>query len=283
MSPIDGIGPEQLHIPELIERIKRDNVQEIILATNASVEGESTALYIQKHLEEQGVDISITRLARGIPIGVDLEYADMITLTHALEGGANYNDRKVGCQKYYVYQDLLMSMFICAIQDRLKRTLLSRRPPVPAGGFTTICDMPNNAEPIFSAELLDDKRQLAATKAVCDLGFHYGSMGDNIDTFEEAAKHAVALKSYLNNTTGGYTLDAARLKEIYAAWPQDKVVMLHTEEDTIDIAIESLDGLNCPVHVCHMPSREVLEKIIAAKKKGYSCHVRRHTTSSVFN
>ncbi len=86
MSPIDGIGPEQLHIPELIERIKKDKVQEVILATNASVEGESTALYIQKHLEEQGVDVTVTRLARGIPVGVDLEYADMITLTHALEG-----------------------------------------------------------------------------------------------------------------------------------------------------------------------------------------------------
>lgn len=86
MSPIDGIGPEQLHIPELIERIKKDDVKEVILATNASVEGESTALYIQKHLEEQGVDVAVTRLARGIPVGVDLEYADMITLTHALEG-----------------------------------------------------------------------------------------------------------------------------------------------------------------------------------------------------
>lgn len=86
MSPIDGIGPEQLHIPELIERIKKDKVQEVILATNASVEGESTALYIQKHLEEQGISINMTRLARGIPVGVDLEYADMITLTHALEG-----------------------------------------------------------------------------------------------------------------------------------------------------------------------------------------------------
>lgn len=86
MSPIDGIGPEQLHIPELIERIKKDAVRELILATNASVEGESTALYIQKHLEEQGVDVTMTRLARGIPVGVDLEYADMITLTHALEG-----------------------------------------------------------------------------------------------------------------------------------------------------------------------------------------------------
>lgn len=86
MSPIDGVGPEELHIPELITRIKKDGVKEVILATNASVEGESTALYIQKHLEEQGVNIAITRLARGIPAGIDLEYADMITLTHALEG-----------------------------------------------------------------------------------------------------------------------------------------------------------------------------------------------------
>lgn len=86
MSPIDGIGPEQLHIPELIERIKNDAVVEVILATNASVEGESTALYIQRHIEDSGQTVAITRLARGIPVGVDLEYADLITLTHALEG-----------------------------------------------------------------------------------------------------------------------------------------------------------------------------------------------------
>jgi recombination protein RecR len=87
ISPIDGIGPEQLHIPELITRLKNDQVQEVILATNASVEGESTALYIQKQLEEAGLnEIKITRLARGLPIGVDLEYADQITLSHALNG-----------------------------------------------------------------------------------------------------------------------------------------------------------------------------------------------------
>lgn len=83
ISPIDGIGPEQLHIPELKERIKKDKVTEIILATNASVEGETTALYIQQELKE--TDITITRLAQGLPIGVDLEYADQITLGRALE------------------------------------------------------------------------------------------------------------------------------------------------------------------------------------------------------
>ena len=84
VSPIDGIGPENLRIAELVKRIDEDHVKEIILATNASVEGESTALYIQKQIGDRSV--SVTRLARGLPIGVDLEYADQITLTRALEG-----------------------------------------------------------------------------------------------------------------------------------------------------------------------------------------------------
>lgn len=86
ISPIDGVGPEQLHIPELLERIKRDDVKEIIIATNASVEGESTALFLQKYIRDAGYEITMSRLARGIPVGVDLEYADQITLSHALEG-----------------------------------------------------------------------------------------------------------------------------------------------------------------------------------------------------
>jgi recombination protein RecR len=84
VSPIDGVGPDELHIQELIQRVQADKVQEIILATNASVEGESTALYIQQELA--GTKVKVTRLARGLPIGVDLEYADQITLGRALEG-----------------------------------------------------------------------------------------------------------------------------------------------------------------------------------------------------
>lgn len=82
ISPIDGVTPEQLHIKELVKRISQDNVSEIILATNASVEGESTALYIQKQLE--GSDVDVSRLARGLSVGVDLEYADQVTLGRAL-------------------------------------------------------------------------------------------------------------------------------------------------------------------------------------------------------
>ncbi len=84
ISPIDGVGPDQLHIRELINRIDEDGIEEIILATNASVEGETTALYMQQQIGER--QVKITRLARGLPIGVDLEYADQITLGRALEG-----------------------------------------------------------------------------------------------------------------------------------------------------------------------------------------------------
>jgi recombination protein RecR len=84
VSPIDNVSPDHLKIKELVKRIDEDNVSEIILATNASVEGESTALYIQQQIGDRKV--KITRLARGLPIGVDLEYADQITLSRALEG-----------------------------------------------------------------------------------------------------------------------------------------------------------------------------------------------------
>jgi recombination protein RecR len=84
VSPIDNIGPKQLHIAELLKRIGEDKVKELILATNASVEGESTALLIMQQVENKKV--KITRLARGLPVGVDLEYADQITLKRALEG-----------------------------------------------------------------------------------------------------------------------------------------------------------------------------------------------------
>lgn len=86
ISPIDGVGPEQLHIPELLKRLVDDSVEEIIIATNASVEGESTALFLQRYIKDANIEVRMTRLARGIPVGVDLEYADQITLTHALEG-----------------------------------------------------------------------------------------------------------------------------------------------------------------------------------------------------
>lgn len=88
LSPIDGIGPDQLKIEALIKRLKDGDVSEVILATNPSLEGETTALYIQRQLHN--FDIKITRIARGLPIGGDLEYADEVTLSKALNGRGEF-------------------------------------------------------------------------------------------------------------------------------------------------------------------------------------------------
>ncbi len=84
ISPMNGIAPEQLKIKELLQRVEREPVNEIIVATNPTVEGEATAMYLSRLLRPFGV--KITRLAYGVPVGADLEYADEVTLFRALEG-----------------------------------------------------------------------------------------------------------------------------------------------------------------------------------------------------
>jgi recombination protein RecR len=84
LSPIEGIGPEDLKIRPLIDRVREGGVQEVILATNPSMEGDATAMYLRQQLQPYG--IQITRLARGLPVGGDLEYADQSTLLRALAG-----------------------------------------------------------------------------------------------------------------------------------------------------------------------------------------------------
>ena len=84
ISPLNGIGPEQLSIKELIARMGSGEVKEVIMATNPTVEGEATAMYIARLLKPMG--ITVTRIAHGIPVGGDIEYADEVTLTRAIEG-----------------------------------------------------------------------------------------------------------------------------------------------------------------------------------------------------
>lgn len=86
ISPLNGVSVEDLHIKELSSRIIKDKVKEIIIATNPSVEGESTAILLENLLHKQFPELTITRLARGLPLGTSLEYADQITLTSALDG-----------------------------------------------------------------------------------------------------------------------------------------------------------------------------------------------------
>jgi len=84
ISPIEGVGPEQLRIRELLDRIEREGITEIILCTNPNLEGEATALYLGRLLKPLG--LRVTRIASGLPVGGDLEYADELTLGRALEG-----------------------------------------------------------------------------------------------------------------------------------------------------------------------------------------------------
>lgn len=84
LSPLDGVGPEQLRVGELLERVRRGGVAEVVLATNANLAGEATAMYIYKALKPHGV--SVTRIAHGVPVGGELEYADEMTLAKALQG-----------------------------------------------------------------------------------------------------------------------------------------------------------------------------------------------------
>jgi recombination protein RecR len=84
ISPIDGVGPEQIHVPELVERVRDEGVGEVIVATDADIEGEATALYLQRALAPLGV--KVTRPAHGLPVGGDLEYADELTLARAMAG-----------------------------------------------------------------------------------------------------------------------------------------------------------------------------------------------------
>jgi recombination protein RecR len=84
ISPVDGIGPDELRIGELMARLEAEPVQEVLLATNPNLEGEATAMYLARLIQPSGV--RVTRLARGLPVGGDLEYADSVTLGRALEG-----------------------------------------------------------------------------------------------------------------------------------------------------------------------------------------------------
>ncbi|CAM4018733.1 recombination mediator RecR [Alkalicoccus chagannorensis] len=84
ISPVDGIGPEDIYLPDLIKRLQDDQVQELIVATNPNIEGEATAMYLSRLVKPTGM--RITRLAHGLPVGGDLEYADEVTLSKAIEG-----------------------------------------------------------------------------------------------------------------------------------------------------------------------------------------------------
>jgi len=90
ISPLNNIGPEELHIYDLLSRLKNGKIEEVILATNPTAEGEATAMYIKKLIEDKNLPVKVTRIGRGLPTGADLEYADIGTLSKAFEGRVEF-------------------------------------------------------------------------------------------------------------------------------------------------------------------------------------------------
>lgn len=137
-----------------------------------------------------------------------------------------------------------------------------------AGGFTTIVDMPNNAVPITTEALLDAKIAQAANKAVCNLGFYFGTLGDNFDEFPKVIDKVFGLKIYLNVTTGNFIIDKDKLLDIYKAWPGTKPILLHAEDDVSDLVLNVLRKEPKQTHICHVSSQAELEFVMRAKEEG---------------
>lgn len=147
-----------------------------------------------------------------------------------------------------------------------------------AGGFTTILDMPNNKIPITTLDLLEEKIELAENEIVCDLGFYFGSIGDNLEEFENIKNSVFGLKLYLNPTTGNFLIDEEKLKAIYQSWPSDQPIILHCEGETLPMAMDVIRQTNKKTHIAHVSSQEELSIIIAAKEEGLpiTCGVTPH-------
>jgi dihydroorotase-like cyclic amidohydrolase len=159
-----------------------------------------------------------------------------------------------------------------------KEDFLSGTSAALAGGFTTVLDMPNNAEPIVTKERLDAKLESARQQIVSDVGFHFGTLGDNFADFPKIIDQVTGLKIYLNVTTGNFIIDKDKLLDIYRAWPGGKPILLHAEDDVSDLVFATLRKEPKATHICHVSSRAELEFVIAAKKEGLpiTCGVTPH-------
>lgn len=138
------------------------------------------------------------------------------------------------------------------------------------GGFTFVIDMPNNPTPTVSIERLQEKKQLARKKAVCGLGFHYGTNGQNTKTFKKAAADSsvFGLKLYCNHTTGEMLLEDLKLLEgVFEAWQSDKPILVHAEGVELAAVIALAQLYDRRLHVCHISQATEVELVRRAKAR----------------
>jgi len=163
-----------------------------------------------------------------------------------------------------------------------------------AGGFTTIFDMPNNKVPVTTSKLLNEKIKIAKKKIVCDVGFYFGSMGDNLDEFRKVKDKVMGLKLYLNQTTGNFIVQKNILESIFTAWlnafqsialhssilstKNVKPILVHAEGKKIEDVINVVKKIKTPTHFCHISQAFELKMIIHAKEQGLpiTCGVTPH-------
>ncbi|MEK7517838.1 MAG: dihydroorotase family protein [Patescibacteria group bacterium] len=161
-----------------------------------------------------------------------------------------------------------------------------------AGGFTTILDMPNNKAPITTSERLDEKIKIAKEKIACDVGFYFGSMGDNLDEFEKVKDKVMGLKLYLNQTTGSFLVNKDVLEKTFLAWKNlnnltmeqssnetiTKPILVHAEEKKVEDVINLVKKTKIPTHFCHISLASELKMILKAKKENLpvTCGVTPH-------
>ena len=149
-----------------------------------------------------------------------------------------------------------------------------------SGGYTTILDMPNNKVPITTNERLEEKIAIAKQKIVCDVGFYFGSLGDNLDEFEKIKDKVIGLKLYLNETTGNLLISSLRplgsthemlLEKIFNTWSRrtPKPILVHAEGKKIEDVINVVKKVKTPTHFCHISQASELKMIIKQKSREY--------------
>ncbi|SRR5260221_55703 len=147
-----------------------------------------------------------------------------------------------------------------------------------AGGYTTIIDMPNNLQPVTTLQKLEEKEKIAQKQIICDVGFYFGSLGENLHEFPNVQDKVLGLKMYLNQTTGNFVVDTKIFQRVCESWPVGKPILVHAEENILPNILEIAYQTNQKLHVCHVSSRIELQTIITAKEKGYkvTCGVTPH-------